>query len=73
MSPLRARINNLIQAHDNVHFIACANAIKQLRATGTEPRIIQGVQTDTTAFDHIVSRLQGGEWKYIKVESLPET
>lgn len=73
LSPLRARINRIIQDYDNVHFIACANAIKQLRARGTEPRIIQGVHTDSTAFDHIVSRLQSGEWKYIKVESLPET
>lgn len=73
LSPLRERINRLIQAYDNVHFIACANAIKQLRAQGTEPRIIPGVHTDSTAFDHIVSRLQSGEWKYIKVESLPET
>ena len=71
VSPLRNRIKNLIQQYDNVHFIACAGAIDLLRDGGIEPRIIPGVSTDTTAFDHIVTRLQGGGWRYIKAESLP--
>jgi intracellular sulfur oxidation DsrE/DsrF family protein len=71
VSPLRERIKILIQQYDNVHFIACAGAIGLLRDSGIEPRIIPGVSTDTTAFDHIVTRLQGGGWRYIKAESLP--
>lgn len=71
VSPLRDRIKILMQQYENVHFIACASAISLLRDNGMEPRIIPGVNTDTTAFDHIVARLQGGDWRYIKAESLP--
>ena len=71
ISPLRDRITALMQRFDNVHFIACANAISLLHAKGTDPRIIPGIATDATAFDHIVGRLQTGGWRYLKVESLP--
>ena len=72
VSPLRKKIIKLMQQYDNVSFIACANAISMLRANGTEPRIIPGISSNSTAFDHIVNRLQGGGWTYLKVESLPE-
>lgn len=74
VSPLKEQILALIEKHDNVHFIACAGAIKMFRQkNGTAPDIIRGVATDSTAFDHIVGRLQSGGWKYIKVETLSET
>jgi intracellular sulfur oxidation DsrE/DsrF family protein len=74
VSPVRERILALMQKHDNVHFIACAGAIRMFQQKkGTKPVIIEGVGTDMTAFDHIVGRLQAGGWKYIKVESLAET
>ena len=72
VSPLKAQIIDMMSKHDNVHFIACANAIQLLRNKGIEPAIISGVSTDSTAFDHIVGRLQSGDWKYIRVESLNE-
>jgi intracellular sulfur oxidation DsrE/DsrF family protein len=72
VSPLKAQIINMMEKHDNVHFIACANAIRILRKKGIETTIISGVNTDSTAFDHIVARLQSGGWKYVKVESLSE-
>ena len=59
--------------YDNIHFIACAGTIKMFtQKNGGAPDIIQGVGTDDTAFDHIVSRLQSGGWQYIKVESIKE-
>ena len=74
VSPLKQQIVALMDKYDNVHFIACAGAIKMYRQkNGKAPDIIRGVGTDTTAFDHIVGRLQSGGWKYIKVETLSET
>ena len=72
VSPLKLQMVEMLAKYDNVHFIGCANAIKMLRKKGIEPAIIQGVRTDSTAFDHIVNRLQGGGWKYNKVKSLAE-
>jgi intracellular sulfur oxidation DsrE/DsrF family protein len=69
-SPLKAQIIDMMEKHNNVHFIACASAIQILRSKGVEPTIIRGVSTDSTAFDHIVGRLQNGGWRYIRVDSL---
>ena len=72
-SPIKEQIVAMMDKYDNVHFIACAGAIKMYtKKNGVAPVIIQGVGTDYTAFDHIVGRLQGGGWKYIKVESIKE-
>jgi intracellular sulfur oxidation DsrE/DsrF family protein len=71
ISPLRERVLGLINQYNNVHFIACADSIRMLRDKGTSPAIILGVSTDVPAFEHIIERLQGGGWKYIKVEALP--
>jgi intracellular sulfur oxidation DsrE/DsrF family protein len=74
VSPLKQQILALMDKHDNVHFIACAGAIKKFhKKNGEAPDIIHGVKTDMTAFDHIVGRLQSGGWKYIKAETLSET
>ena len=73
VSPIRQQIVALMDKYDNIHFIACAGAIKMYtQKNGVAPVIIQGVGTDYTAFDHIVGRLQAGGWKYIKVESIKE-
>jgi len=70
-SPIKEQIVAMMDKYDNVHFVACAGAIKMYtQKNGVAPVIIQGVGTDYTAFDHIVGRLQGGGWKYIKVESI---
>jgi len=71
VSPLKQQIIALMDKYDNVHFIACAGAIKVFhKKNGVAPEIIHGIATDTTAFDHIVQRLQSGGWKYIKAETL---
>jgi intracellular sulfur oxidation DsrE/DsrF family protein len=71
LSPYEQRVLALINRHNNVHFIACANAIRNLELQGIEPRILKDVDTEQSALDHIVDRLQSG-WTYIEVESLPE-
>jgi intracellular sulfur oxidation DsrE/DsrF family protein len=74
ISPLKNQIIALMDKYPNVHFIACAGAIRMFqKKNGVKPVIIEGVSTDMTAFDHIVGRLQTGGWKYIKVETLSET
>jgi intracellular sulfur oxidation DsrE/DsrF family protein len=71
VSPIKEQIVAMMDKYDNLHFIACAGAIKMYtQKNGAAPVIIQGVGTDDTAFDHIVGRLQTGGWKYIKVESI---
>jgi intracellular sulfur oxidation DsrE/DsrF family protein len=73
VSPIREQIVAMMDKYDNIHFIACAGAIKMYtKKNGVAPDIIQGVGTDYTAFDHIVGRLQAGGWKYIKVETIKE-
>lgn len=72
VTPFEQRVLDMISKHDNVHFIACANAIRNLRKQGIEPIIIKDVETDKTAIDHIIGRLRAG-WTYIKVDSLMGT
>ena len=73
VSPIKEQIIAMMDKYDNIHFIACAGAIKMYtKKNGVAPDIIQGVGTDYTAFDHIVGRLQDGNWKYMKVESIKE-
>ena len=70
-SPIKEQIVAMMDKYDNVHFFACAGAIKMYtQKNGVAPVIIRGVGTDHTAFDHVVGRLQTGGWKYIKVESI---
>lgn len=72
VSPVREQIINLIERYGNVHFMACASSIDMLRSKGIDPPIIRGVSTDSSAFEHIIERLQGDDWIYMKAESLPE-
>jgi len=70
-SPVQQRVIAMMREHDNVHFIACANGLRNLRKRGIDAPIIQDIDTDKTAIDHIIGRLHSG-WTYIKVDSLPE-
>jgi len=73
VSPLKNQIIAMMDKYPNVHFIACAGAIRMFqKKNGVKPVIIDGIATDETAFDHIVGRLQSGGWKYIKVETITE-
>ncbi len=73
ISPLKNQIIAMMDKYPNVHFIACAGAIRMFqKKNGVKPVIIDGIATDQTAFDHIVGRLQSGGWKYIKVEAITE-
>ena len=69
VSPFKEQILEMISKYNNVHFFGCANAIRMLQNNGINPAIISGINTNVTTFEHIVSRLQTGGWKYIKVES----
>ncbi len=71
LSPYEEQIGALLQAHPNVRFLACANAIANLRKQGIEPHLIDNVDTEKKAIDHIVARLQEG-WSYVRVDALPE-
>lgn len=71
LSPYEEQISALLEAHPNVRFLACANAIANLRKRGIEPRVIASVDTEKKAIDHIVERLQEG-WSYVRVDALPE-
>ncbi len=72
VSMMKLQMIQMLSKYNNVHFIGCANTIRMLQAKGINPPIIAGVETDDTAFDHIVERLTSGGWQYIKVKSLIE-
>jgi intracellular sulfur oxidation DsrE/DsrF family protein len=69
-SPFKNQLVAMMRDHDNVHFIACANAIRNLRKQGIQAQIIPKVHTDKTAIDHIIGRLQAG-WSYVKIDNVP--
>ena len=69
-SPFKNQLVAMMQNHDNVHFIACANAIRNLHKQGIQAQIIPEVHTDKTAIDHIIARLQAG-WSYVKIDNVP--
>jgi hypothetical protein len=66
VSPYVDRISSIMRAHDNISFVACANALDKLRSEGIEPKIIANAHTEGTAIEQIVKRLQQG-WIYVKV------
>ena len=70
-SPVKQRVIAMMRKHDNVHFIACANGLRNLHKRGIDAPIIQDIDTDKTAIDHIIGRLHAG-WTYVKVDNLPE-
>lgn len=70
-SPFKAQVVAMMRDHDNVHFIACANGIRNLHKQGIDAPIIPDIDTDKTAIDHIIGRLQAG-WTYVKVDTIPE-
>ncbi|VAW78768.1 hypothetical protein MNBD_GAMMA15-1198 [hydrothermal vent metagenome] len=70
-SPYEDRVKALTEKHSNVQFIACMNAIRNLKRRGLDATLIDDVHTGETAVDHIVKRLQQG-WTYRKVESLSD-
>jgi len=71
-SPYEQRITELTEKYSNLQFIACMNAIRNLKRSGGDATLIDDVHTGETAVDHIVKRLQQG-WTYKKVDSLSES
>ena len=69
VSPYEARVRAMMQQHPNLHFIACANSIRQLRERGLEALLLTDVHSSSTALDHIVARLRDG-WSYRKIDDL---
>ncbi|HEY9149095.1 MAG TPA: hypothetical protein VIQ22_08775 [Gammaproteobacteria bacterium] len=65
-SPYAHRIAALLDEYDNVTFLACANALRNLRQRGVTVELIPGVRSDDTAIDKITNRIKGG-WHYLKV------
>jgi len=69
VSPYARRVQRLSETYSNVRFIACMNAIRNLRKAGVNPVLIDTVQSGETAIDHIVKRLRQG-WTYQKIADL---
>jgi intracellular sulfur oxidation DsrE/DsrF family protein len=69
-SPYEERVRSLSRRYQNLHFIACANAIRNLRTQGVPVTVLDKVSAGETAVDHIVRRLHDG-WSYVKVNDLP--
>ena len=69
-SPYEERVRSLSRRYHNLHFIACANAIRNLRKQGVQVTVLDQVNAGETAVDHIVERIRNG-WSYVKVGDLP--
>jgi intracellular sulfur oxidation DsrE/DsrF family protein len=68
VSPYEKQIIQMMKAHDNVYFIACANSIRALRDKGIKFKLINHVQVDKPAMDQIIEYVKDG-WTYKKVNS----
>ena len=65
-SPFPQRVEALMAKYDNVTFMACANALRQLEEQGVKVDLLPGIKTDHTAIDKIINRLEQG-WSYLRV------
>jgi uncharacterized protein len=65
-SPQAQRVSQMMRSHENLRFIACANAIKHMEERGVHVSLIDHTEKAPSALEHIVKRLQQG-WHYIKV------
>lgn len=65
-SPYADRIRDMMMQHDNLQFVACANAIEQLRREGVETVLVENTAVAPSAVEHIIDRIHEG-WVYIKV------
>lgn len=65
-SPYATRIRQMMVQHENLRFVACANAIEQLRHEGVETVLVENTQIAPSAVEHIIDRIHEG-WVYIKV------
>lgn len=64
-NPSREAIVQLLAQYDNLKLIACQKALKRRADEGKPLAMIKGVQTNTTAIDEIVNKMQKG-WGYYK-------
>jgi intracellular sulfur oxidation DsrE/DsrF family protein len=71
VSPYKERVEALSEKYGNLQFIACMNAIRNLKRAGGDATLINDVHAGATAVDHIVKRLQQG-WTYKKIDSLSD-
>ena len=69
VSPYEGRVRALSEKYSNLQFLACMNALRNIRREGIDPVMIDDVHTGATAVDHIVKRLREG-WTYRKVDNL---
>ncbi|RDH82921.1 MAG: hypothetical protein DIZ80_11685 [endosymbiont of Galathealinum brachiosum] len=65
-TPYTHRVKQLSKDYPNIRFIACSNAIQNLREKGLEPKLINTVHQGSTAIDQVVKRVHQG-WSYIKI------
>ncbi|HFD87762.1 MAG TPA: hypothetical protein ENJ35_08830 [Gammaproteobacteria bacterium] len=65
-SPYKKRLKALAKHYENLQFIACANAIANIRKRGEAVHLFPSVHDNVTALDHVVKRLREG-WRYVKI------
>lgn len=65
-SPYKARLKSLAKHYENLQFIACANAIANIRQRGESVHLVPSVHDNVTALDHVVKRMREG-WRYVKI------
>ena len=69
VTPYEKQVIEMMNNYNNVYFIACANAIRNLRKKGIEPVLLENVRLEKPAMDHIIEYVQAG-WQYKKVKDM---
>ncbi len=68
-TPFEQQVREIMRNYNNIHFIACAAAIRELQKKGINPVFFDNVDTHKPAMDQIIQHVQEG-WTYIKVRNL---
>jgi intracellular sulfur oxidation DsrE/DsrF family protein len=68
-TPFKQQMLEIMHDYQNIHFIACAAAIRELHKKGISPVFFDNVDTRKPAMDQIIEHVQDG-WTYIKVRNL---
>lgn len=66
ISPLPRRVNQMVNAYDNVSFLACSKALERLRERGVKIDLLDEADVTSSALEQIIQRVREG-WLYIKV------
>ena len=66
VSPHVQRVQQMMERHPNLDFVACNNTLQRLREQGVSPELVPNTKVAPSAIAEVVNRLDEG-WSYIRI------